>query len=147
MSELRKQFWELPLNELTHAEWEALCDGCGRCCLHKFQDEETDEILYTDVACRLLDVATCRCSDYTNRKAKVPDCLIISLENEAVFPLLPSTCAYRLRYEGSPLEAWHPLISGSSESVVEAGISMRDEVISEKDVDMDAIEDRIRFSE
>jgi len=140
-------FWEKPLTELTHEEWEALCDGCGRCCLHKFQDEDTDEILYTDVACRLLDTSTCRCTDYANRKAKVADCLVISLENQEVFALLPSTCAYRLRYEGKSLDDWHPLISGSYESMVEEGISMRGEVVSENDVDMDGLEERIKFVE
>ena len=131
MGSLRERFWELPLSALTRAEWEALCDGCGRCCLHKIEDADTGEIIDTNVACRLLDTATARCSDYRGRKAFVPDCLRLTPAIVARVTWLPGTCAYRLRHEGKPLYDWHPLISGDPDSVRRARISVVGRVVSE----------------
>lgn len=133
MGALRERFWELPLGALTRAEWEALCDGCGRCCLHKIEDADTGEIIDTNVACRLLDTGTARCSDYRNRKAFVPDCLRLTPAVVATVSWLPQTCAYRLRQEDQPLHDWHPLISGDPDSVRRAGISVIGRVVSEID--------------
>jgi uncharacterized protein len=127
-------FWKRKrLDEMTRGEWESLCDGCGKCCLNKLEDERTGEILHTDVACRLLHPETCRCMNYENRKRYVPDCQILRPENIHRFSWLPSTCAYRLLYEGKDLEWWHPLISGDPESVHKAGISVRGRHHSERD--------------
>lgn len=133
MGELRENFWLLPLGELTRAEWEALCDGCGRCCLHKLEDEDTGEISETNVACKLLDIPSARCSDYRNRKAFVPDCLRLTLRIVNDIPWLPPSCAYRLRAAGEPLPDWHYLISGDSQSVIDAGISVAGRAVSEVD--------------
>ena len=133
MGELRERFWELPLGELSRAEWEALCDGCGRCCLHKIEDADTGEIEHTNVACKLLDTQTARCSDYRNRKAFVPDCLRLTYRLMDSVPWLPETCAYRLRAEGEPLREWHYLLSGDREDVKRAGISVAGRVVSETD--------------
>lgn len=133
MGALRERFWELPLGALTRAEWEALCDGCGRCCLHKIEDADTGEIIDTNVACRLLDTGTARCSDYRNRKAFVPDCLRLTPAVVATVSWLPQTCAYRLRQEEQPLHDWHPLISGDPDNVRRAGISVIGRVVSEID--------------
>jgi len=131
MGGLREQFWELPLAQLTRAEWEALCDGCGRCCLHKIEDADTGMIADTNVACKLLDTATAACSDYRNRKAFVPDCLRLTLSIVEDVPWLPTTCAYRLRAEGRALPSWHYLISGDRDAVKRAGVSVADRVVSE----------------
>ena len=133
MGELRERFWELPLGELSRAEWEALCDGCGRCCLHKIEDADTGEIEHTNVACKLLDTQTARCSDYRNRKAFVPDCLRLTYRLMGSVPWLPETCAYRLRAQGEPLREWHYLLSGDREDVKRAGISVAGRVVSETD--------------
>jgi len=125
-------FWQTKtLDEMSEAEWESLCDGCGRCCMNKLEDEDTGNIAFTRVACKLLDTRTCRCSDYANRFAHVPDCLSIKPLDAQKLSWLPDTCAYRLLSEGRPLENWHPLISGTAESVQEAGISMAELCISE----------------
>ena len=131
MGALRERFWELPLAELSRAEWEALCDGCGKCCLHKLEDEVTGELFATNVACRLLDRKSCRCSDYRDRRAYVPDCVRLSQANIARMDWLPSTCAYRLRHEDRPLHDWHYLISGDPESVHKAGMSVRGWTVTE----------------
>ena len=131
MSALRPQFWQLPIAQLARDEWEALCDGCGQCCLHKCEDEDTGVIYPTNVACRLLDIPTARCSDYKHRKAQVPDCLKLNPQLAASVAWLPATCAYRLRADGDELHSWHYLISGSRESVHTAGISVRGKAISE----------------
>lgn len=129
-------FWEIKsLAEMTPKEWESLCDGCGRCCLNKLENEETGEIFHTDVACRLLDMESCRCASYDDRKRYVPDCQILTHRNLKRYPWLPSTCAYRLLAEGEKLYWWHPLISGSSETVHEARISVRGRVVSERHTD------------
>ena len=124
-------FWEKPLTALTRAEWEQLCDGCGKCCLHKLQDEVSGEVHATNVACKLLDRHSCRCSNYRGRRAYVPDCIRLNAANVERFAWLPSTCAYRLRAEDQPLPEWHPLISGDPESVHAAGISARGWTVSE----------------
>ena len=131
MSSLRARFWELPLDRLTKPEWEALCDGCGQCCLHKCEDEDTGAIYPTNVACRLLDIPSARCSDYAGRKKVVPDCLKLTPRLALTTSWLPETCAYRLRAEGEPLREWHHLICGDREAVHAAGISVRGKAISE----------------
>ena len=131
MSSLRPRFWELPLDRLSKPEWEALCDGCGQCCLHKCEDEDTGDIYPTNVACRLLDIPSGRCSDYAGRKKIVPDCLKLTPRLALTTSWLPATCAYRLRAEGEPLHEWHYLICGDREAVHAAGISVRGKAISE----------------
>lgn len=131
VNELRENFWELSLDRLTRPEWEALCDGCGRCCLHKLEDDDTGQVEHTNVACKLLDIRTAQCSDYRNRKAFVPDCLRLTLKIVKQVAWLPESCAYRLRHEGKPLYDWHYLLSGDRDSVVRAGISVAGRVISE----------------
>jgi hypothetical protein len=128
-------FWKRKtLAQMTAAEWESLCDGCGRCCLVKLEDEDTGKIHFTDVACRLFDSETCRCKDYANRTRKVDDCVQLTPENIGELTWLPKTCAYRMLDEGKDLAWWHPLVSGDPETVVEAGISMRGRTISEEHV-------------
>ncbi|WP_265587474.1 YcgN family cysteine cluster protein [Sphingomicrobium arenosum] len=127
----KKPFWEKPLGELDAGQWEALCDGCGRCCLHKAEDADTGDYYATNVACRLLDLETARCSDYAGRKAKVPDCLQLSADKVADTRWLPSTCAYRLRAEGKPLPEWHYLVCGDPERVHRVGESVRGWTVSE----------------
>lgn len=141
MGALRDRFWELPLGELTPAEWESLCDGCGRCCLHKLEDEDTGAIADTNVACQLLDVETARCTDYPGRKAKVPDCLRLTLKIVEDLTWLPRSCAYRLRSQGRPLPHWHPLICGQPDGPVQAGVSVAGRVISE--LEAGPVEDHI----
>ncbi|MGN6448553.1 MAG: YcgN family cysteine cluster protein [Brucella intermedia] len=136
-----KPFWRTKtLNQLTRSEWESLCDGCGQCCLHKLQDEDTDEIYWTSVACTLLNAETCQCRDYPNRKKTVPDCVFLTPEIVDEVDWLPGTCAYRLVAEGSDLYWWHPLVSGTSETVHEAGISVRGKVTA-FDHDMEDADD------
>ena len=129
----RAHFWEKPLSELDRGEWEALCDGCGRCCVHKLEDDETGQIHPTNVACRLLDRRNGRCTDYRNRKRLVADCVVLDRRNLDSFDWLPETCAYRLRAAGEPLPEWHYLVSGSRETVHEARQSTRGWTISEDD--------------
>jgi len=128
---LRHRFWQLPLNALSRPEWEALCDCCGQCCLHKLEDADTGEILHTNVACRLLDITSARCKDYRHRKAYVPDCLRLTPMNVHKATWLPASCAYRLRAEDRDLPEWHPLLSGDPASVRNAGISVAGRVVSE----------------
>jgi uncharacterized protein len=119
-------FWKTKsLEELSQPEWESLCDGCGKCCLAKLEDEDTGEIHWTSVACRLFDAATCRCSDYEHRLERVTDCVRLTPQNVRTIPWLPSTCAYRIVAAGGDLPAWHPLVSGDRESVHRTGISVR----------------------
>lgn len=135
-------FWRTKtLGEMTRAEWESLCDGCGRCCLHKLRDEDTDELAWTEVACRLLDTQSCRCTDYANRKARVPDCVKLTPKRVAEIDWLPPSCAYRLLREGQDLPWWHPLVSGDPETVVQAGISVRGKAVREREAG--ALEDHV----
>lgn len=120
---------------MTHDEWESLCDGCGKCCLHKLEDEETGEICYTNVACRLLNLNTCRCTHYKERTQLVPACLDLKQHDISEFSWLPSTCAYRLLAEGEGLPLWHPLVSGKPGAVVNAGVSIRSFAMAESQVD------------
>ncbi len=119
-------FWRSKsLEAMTPAEWESLCDGCGRCCLIKLEDEDTGEVHHTDIGCTLLDGVGCRCRDYARRQKRVPDCVRLTPEAVRSIPWLPPTCAYRLVRDGQPLFPWHPLVSGRAASVHEAGISVR----------------------
>lgn len=128
------RFWEeKPLEALDRAEWESLCDGCGKCCIHKLEDDETGELYPTNVACKLLDRHSGRCSDYRHRRAYVPECVRLTPKLLRELDWLPESCAYRLRAEGKPLYDWHPLISGDPESVHRAGQSVRGWTISEID--------------
>jgi hypothetical protein len=126
-------FWEKPLDQLNRAEWESLCDGCGKCCLHKLEDEVTGEVFPTNVACRLLDRSSGRCSNYRQRRAFVPDCIRLTMSGLDRFDWLPSTCAYRLRAAGEKLPDWHHLLSGDPESVHRAGQSTRGWTVAEQD--------------
>ncbi|UJX47003.1 YcgN family cysteine cluster protein [Xanthobacter sp. YC-JY1] len=122
-------FWRTKtLAAMTGAEWESLCDGCGRCCLVKLEDEDSGAIAYTDVACRLFDAGSCRCSDYPNRSEIVADCVRLTPEAVESIGWLPPTCAYRLVREGKDLPFWHPLVSGTRDTVVSAGISVHGRV-------------------
>ncbi|MFI4982811.1 MAG: YcgN family cysteine cluster protein, partial [Nevskiales bacterium] len=126
-------FWQTKtLAEMTRAEWESLCDGCGRCCLHKLRYEETGELAFTNVACRLLDLHSCRCGDYAHRRQHVPDCVHLSPASLRKIDWLPPSCAYRRLAEGSDLAWWHPLVSRDPETVHKAGISVRGRAVSEK---------------
>ena len=127
---------------MNDLEWESLCDGCGRCCLLKFQDVDTGRLSYTDIACRLLDTGACRCRSYPERTRLVEECLDLRSEDPAVFETLPSTCAYRLLNRGDELPEWHPLVTGDPESVHKAGISVRGRATSEEFVHPDDLEDR-----
>lgn len=129
-------FWKTkPLAEMTHDEWESLCDGCAKCCLNKLEDEDTGKVFYTSVTCRLLDLETCRCTRYPDRSRLVPDCIHFDAATIPDLPWLPSTCAYRLVSEGKDLPDWHPLLSDSTDSVHQAGVSVRCFAQSEQDVD------------
>jgi uncharacterized cysteine cluster protein YcgN (CxxCxxCC family) len=133
-------FWEhKTLDEMTRDEWESLCDGCGRCCLVKLEDEDTGEIHLTRLSCRLLDVGSCRCKNYPARHDHVPDCIAINPEKVRSLSWLPPTCAYRRIDEGKGLAWWHPLVSGRSDTVHEAGISVRDWALNEERIRPDTI--------
>jgi hypothetical protein len=129
----RKPFWERPLSALDRGEWEALCDGCGRCCVHKLEDEDTGQLYPTNVACELLDRRNGRCTDYPRRKQRVADCVVLRQDRLDELEWLPATCAYKLRAAGEPLAEWHYLISGSRETVHESGQSTRGWTVSEVD--------------
>jgi len=133
---LRPRFWEqVAMKNLNRPEWEALCDGCGKCCLNKLEDEETREVVFTRVACKLLDCDSCRCGRYEIRHQFVPDCVQLTPQNiSEIAYWMPASCAYRLIYEGKPLKDWHPLISGDSETVHRAGASVRGWNVPEFDV-------------
>lgn len=144
-SGLRPRYWETTrLDRMTRAEWEALCDGCGKCCMNKLEDEESGEVAFTRVACRLFDDTTCLCAQYPIRHQFVPECIVLTpktLRDNLYW--LPQTCAYRLVVEGRPLYPWHPLISGDPETVHEAGVSVRGLTIPEFEVGEDDWEDHI----
>lgn len=131
---MKDQYWKRKsLAEMNAEEWEGLCDGCALCCMHKLEDEDTGEVFYTDVACRLLDVNTCRCTNYANRARKVVDCLVLSVDEPEAFDWLPDSCAYRRLANNLELPAWHPLLTGDPDSVHDAGVSVRDVATSEND--------------
>ncbi|PIE70527.1 MAG: hypothetical protein CSA22_07450 [Deltaproteobacteria bacterium] len=135
------RFWETQLlSSLTRSQWEALCDGCGRCCLYKFQDADTGEIIYTRVACKALDLDTCRCLCYDRRTELHPDCIRLDPKDTKSLAWLPLDCAYRCLHERRPLPEWHPLITGTSASVHTAGKSIRDSAVSVSSVPVDALE-------
>ena len=130
-----KPFWEtIPLGRMTRSQWESLCDGCGKCCVHKLEDDETGQLFPTNVACRLLDPRTAQCKDYPNRKAHVPECVRLTPAKLDTIDWLPSSCAYLRVHNGQGLADWHPLISGDPASVHRAGISVRGKTVSEDDV-------------
>lgn len=141
----RERFWEtVPLNRMSPREWEALCDGCGKCCLNKLEDPDTAEVAFTRVACRLLDGETCRCSQYEIRKSIVPECVVLTPKTlPEIAYWMPRTCAYRLLFEGKVLYDWHPLISGDPDSVHKAGESVQGWTVPEFEVPEDEWEDHI----
>lgn len=131
----KHRFWETKrLHEMSESEWEALCDGCARCCMIKLQDEDTDEVHYTALVCDLLDQGACRCTRYSQRHRLVPDCVVLDADRASEFHWLPRSCAYRTLAEGRPLADWHPLISGDPQSVHRAGISVQGKVVAVSDV-------------
>jgi hypothetical protein len=138
-------FWKAKrLTQMSQREWESLCDGCGRCCLNKLEEEGTGRTFFTNVACKLFDGESCRCRDYKNRKAKVPDCVQLTPRGVPRIVWLPPTCAYRLIAEGRDLYWWHHLVSGDPESVHAAGVSVRGrETVCETGVPDEKLEDYI----
>lgn len=141
-----EQFWRnKSLEQMSQAEWESLCDGCGKCCLVKLQDADTDEVYYTDIACRYLDLASARCRDYSNRLRNVPACLNLTPANLADCDWLPETCAYRRIAEGRELPLWHPLLTGKADSSVRAGHSVAGRAVSEEFVHEDDWQDRVVY--
>ena len=138
-----KPFWQtVKLADMTSAQWEAVCDGCAKCCLVKLQDEDSGEIVFTDIVCNLLDQQSCRCAHYEERTKLVPDCVKLTKDNLHKIDFMPPSCAYRLLHEGKDLPQWHPLVSGRADSVVEAGMSVKGRVIVEMAFDGDS-EDRV----
>lgn len=131
------------MQEMTQQEWESLCDRCGRCCLHKLEDEDTQEVVYTRVSCQYMDSENCSCAVYDDRFAKVPECISLQRDIDDVLHWLPKTCAYRVLAEGRPLPPWHPLITGRTDSVHRAGISVIQFAVSEKVVHPDQLEELI----
>lgn len=142
---LSKRFWERKtMTQMSQDEWEALCDGCGKCCLNKLEDEDSGEVVLTNIACRLLDDNTCRCAQYDIRHQFVPECIVLTASNipEHLY-WMPQTCAYRLVHEGRPLKDWHPLISGHANSVHAAGVSVKDKTVPEFEIDEDDWEEHV----
>jgi uncharacterized protein len=134
---------EKSLAELSGFEWEALCDGCAKCCLHKLEDEDSGEVFYTKVRCRFLNEETCRCTDYVNRSTLVANCIDLRSADWSTLDWLPSTCAYRLRAHNQPLPQWHPLVSGSRDTVHREGVSIRHRSISDEYVHPDGYDEHI----
>ncbi|MBU2885943.1 YcgN family cysteine cluster protein [Gilvimarinus agarilyticus] len=137
-------FWQSKsLAEMSHSQWEQLCDGCGKCCLHKLEDEDTGEVFYTDVACQLFDAEQCQCSDYPHRQERVPECMVLTLDDLKTVQWLPTTCAYRLLAGGQPLPDWHPLVSGDPDSTLKAGMSVAGHVQTAQQVADEDLEEHI----
>jgi uncharacterized cysteine cluster protein YcgN (CxxCxxCC family) len=129
-------YWKtIPLNAMSREQWESLCDGCAKCCMQKLEDMDTREIYFTNVVCDLLDLETCRCTDYANRSVRVPSCVTLSVDDLKDPYWLPSTCAYRLLAEGAGLPDWHPLVTGNPDSTYEAGHSVKGRVVPESEAD------------
>jgi uncharacterized protein len=144
MTGRKAPFWTtIPLNKMTKAQWESLCDGCGRCCLQKLENRKTGRVFYTWVSCQLLDIKTCRCTDYAHRRQLIPSCFQLKPDYIKRIKWLPKTCAYRILANEGDLEWWHPLVSGDPETVHKAGISVQNLAVSEKMVDPNRLEDFI----
>ena len=143
-SQKARPFWESKsLAEMTSKEWESLCDGCAKCCLHKLEDEDSGEVFYTRVVCSYLDQEKCNCTVYNTRQQLVPDCVILTPENLDDLSWMPGTCAYRLLHEGKPLPVWHPLISGNRNAMIAADITVTGKVVSEEFIHEDGLEEHI----
>lgn len=142
---MAEPFWQTKhLTEMTHDEWESICDGCAKCCVTKLLDVETEQLVFTDVACELLDGKTCRCRDYTNRLKRVADCVTLTPKNVDEYgKFMPSTCAYRLLQEGKPLPDWHHLVSGDINTIHQAGKSVQGRVRLKADVDENDLENYV----
>lgn len=140
-----KPFWQTKkLHEMTHSEWESVCDGCAKCCLQQLQDEETEQLVFTNIACDLLQAQSCQCTDYANRSIKVPTCMTMTPENvEECAAFAPPSCAYRLLLQGEPLPPWHHLQSGSRETIHETGNSVRGRIKFQREVKHDELEDYV----
>ena len=137
---MTEPFWKTKtLADMNKAEWESLCDGCGRCCLNKLEDEDTGKFLYTRAACKLLDIGTCQCMDYVNRAKRVPDCVTLTPKNVPELGWLPESCAYRRLDEGKGLSWWHPLVSGTPDTVRQAGISVENEAYTEEGISIEEL--------
>ncbi len=137
-------FWvSKSLEQLNHQEWESLCDGCGQCCLVKLTDDDTEKVYSTNVACKLLDIESCRCQDYEHRAEKVSACLLLSVDKPELFKLLPETCAYRCLYEHRSIPVWHPLISKDRRAAHTNGLSIRDYAVSEEFIHPEQLEDHV----
>ena len=140
----QKPFWETKsLSEMTRKEWESLCDGCAKCCLHKLEDMDTGEVHYTRVVCQYLDQDKCNCAVYKKRKTLVPDCLVLTTENLEDLDWAPATCAYRLVKEGKPLPDWHPLLTGNRDAIIASDNTVAGKVISEEFVHVDGFEEHL----
>ena len=138
-------FWKTKsLNELSHEEWESLCDGCGKCCVLKLEDVDTENVYYTDVACKMLDCKTGRCRDYALREQHVPDCIMLTPETIEQLAWMPKTCAYRLVSEGQNLPDWHPLRTGNTNTVMRAGHSVAGQVFPEGSIEEEDMADHIK---
>jgi len=140
------QFWDKPLDQLDDDQWEQLCDGCGQCCLIKLQDEETQRIFATDVVCRFLNPDSGCCSVYAERAIKKPECFVIERGNLLHYSWLPASCAYRLRSAGKPLPDWHPLITGSRNAMLQAGVAVSGWCVNEQQVNEDELQEHVIFS-
>ncbi len=142
---MSKHFWQhKTLHEMTHQEWESICDGCAKCCLHQLEDEETHQLVFTNVACDLLNDDTCMCKDYPNRKQRVPSCMTLTPSNiEQCAEFAPPSCAYVLLHQGKPLPDWHHLVTNDKQSIHAADASVKGKVRHERDVDEDEYENYV----
>jgi len=137
-------FWnKKTLSQMSQEEWESLCDRCGKCCLHKLEDEDSGDVYYTAISCQYLDTKSCQCKDYAHRARLVPGCITLDRDNVSTYAWLPQTCAYRVLAEGGSLPSWHPLVSGDPNTVHSAGVSVREFCVPEEDVHEDDYEDYV----